>query len=57
MKLLITVCVVIFGILGSWLGSTLDQGNMFGGWSILLGTIGTFVGIFIGYKLGSNLLG
>ncbi len=57
MKLLITVSVIVFGSLGGWLGSALDHGNMFGGWSIFFGAIGSFVGIYIGYKAGNNWLG
>jgi hypothetical protein len=43
----------VFGTLGSWLGAALfDHGNWLGGWSILLGTVGSFVGIWAGYKVG-----
>jgi hypothetical protein len=51
----ITFCIIIFSTLGSWLGSALDGGNIFGLWSILLGTVGAFVGVWAGYKLGSSL--
>jgi hypothetical protein len=30
----------------------MDHGNWLGGWSILLGIVGAFGGIFIGYKAG-----
>jgi uncharacterized membrane protein len=30
----------------------MDHGNWFGGWSILLGTIGAFVGVWAGFKAG-----
>ena len=56
MKLLIGIGIFVFGALGSWLGATLDGGNMFGGWSILFGTVGSFVGIWIGYKAGQSWL-
>lgn len=56
MKFLISVSVVVFGSLGGWLGGLMDSGNAFGGWSILFGTIGSFLGIWIGYKAGKAWL-
>ena len=56
MKLLIGLGIFLFGALGSWLGAMLDGGNMFGGWSILLTTIGSFFGIWVGYKAGKAWL-
>jgi hypothetical protein len=57
MKLLITFCVIAMGLLGSWLGGLLDGGNMFGAWSILGGTVGSFAGIYVGYKVGRDWIG
>jgi hypothetical protein len=57
MKLFIFLGVTIGGILGGWLGSMLDHGNGLGGWSILLSTIGSFAGIWVGYKAARNYLG
>jgi hypothetical protein len=54
MKKLIYLGIAIGGTLGGWLGSLLDHGNAIGGWSILGGTIGSLIGIWAGYKLGSN---
>jgi hypothetical protein len=51
MKLLILTSLTIFSILGGWLGSLIDGGNIFGMWGLLLSTVGAFLGIFIGYKL------
>jgi len=50
MKLLISVSVLVFGSLGGWLGSLMDSGNMFGGWSILGTIIGSIFGIWMGVK-------
>jgi hypothetical protein len=50
MKLMITIGILAVGTIGSWLGALLDHGNWFGGWSLLLGTVGSFVGIWVGYK-------
>lgn len=54
MKLMIFLGVAVIGTIGSWLGALLDHGNWLGGWSLLFGTIGSFVGIWIGYKVGQN---
>ncbi len=54
MKLMIFIGITLFGTLGGWLGAMLDHGNWFGGWSILLGAIGSFFGIWVGYKVGQN---
>ena len=43
------------GLIGGWLGSMLDHGNMFGTWGIILSTIGGVVGIWAGYKIGNNI--
>lgn len=52
MKLAITIGIVLFGTLGGWIGTMMDHGNGFGGWSFLLSTIGSFFGIWAGYKAG-----
>ena len=54
MKKLISLGVLIGGSVGGWLGTTMDHGNGFGGWAILLTAIGSFVGIWAGYKIGQN---
>jgi uncharacterized membrane protein YeaQ/YmgE (transglycosylase-associated protein family) len=56
MKKIISLGILIFGTLGGWLGTTLDHGNSFGGWSILLSAIGSFFGIWVGYKIAQNYL-
>lgn len=57
MKLAIGIGVTLGSIIGSWLGSLLDHGNMLGLWGILLGGIGGLVGIWLGYKAYQNYLG
>jgi uncharacterized membrane protein YeaQ/YmgE (transglycosylase-associated protein family) len=56
MKLMIMIGVTIFGTIGGWLGASMDHGNWFGAPSILLGAVGSFVGIWAGYKAGQNIL-
>jgi hypothetical protein len=57
MKLMIFLGIAVVGTFGSWLGALLDGGNWFGIWSILLGTIGSFAGVWVGYKAGQYLGG
>lgn len=57
MKLSIFIGVTVVGTIGGWLGAAMDHGNWFGAWSILLSTIGSFVGIWAGYKVYKNYLG
>ncbi len=55
MKLMIFLGITIFGTLGGWLGGMMDHGNMFGVWGIFWGTVGSFFGIWAGYKAAQNL--
>jgi len=55
MKLMILVGITAVGTLGGWLGALMDHGNWFGGWSMLLGTVGSLAGIWVGYKAGQYL--
>ena len=57
MKLFIFLGVTIGGLLGGWVGSLMDHGNGLGGWSILLSTVGSLVGIWVGYKAARSYLG
>lgn len=52
MRRMIFLGIFIVGTIGSWLGAVMDHGNWFGGWSILLGGVGSFAGIWVGYKVG-----
>jgi hypothetical protein len=55
MKLMIFFGVSIFGSIGSWLGATINHGDWFGVVSIGLGAIGSFFGVWVGYKGGQYL--
>lgn len=51
MKLMISIGIFVVGGLGGYLGSLIDGGNsLIGPWSLGLSTIGSFAGIWVGYK-------
>ena len=51
MKLMISIGIFVVGTLGGYLGSLIDGGSsLIGLWSLLLGTIGSLAGIWVGYK-------
>jgi uncharacterized protein YcfJ len=54
MKLMIWIGITIGAIVGGFLGALFDHGNWFGGWSIMVSGIGSFVGLWLGYKVGKN---
>jgi hypothetical protein len=55
---MILIGITIGGTIGGWLGAALlDHGNWLGGWSILLSTIGSFGGIWAGFKAGQYIGG
>ncbi len=50
--------ILLFLFVGSLLGGYIPLlwgGSAFSGWSILFSTLGGFLGIYIGYKIGSQL--
>lgn len=48
---MITIGLFVGGTIGGWIGAALfDHGNWFGEWSIFLSAIGSFAGIWAGYK-------
>lgn len=55
MKLMILIGITVVGTLGGWLGAAMSHGNWLSGWSILLGALGSFAGIWVGYKAGQSL--
>lgn len=55
-KTLIYIGIAVGGLTGGCLGSLLDGGNIFGFWGIIFGTLGSFAGIWAGYKLGSSYI-
>ncbi len=56
MKLVITVCLAIFGFAFAYIPYLWGDTNFFSGWSILFSMIGGFFGIFVGYKIGKRWL-
>ena len=50
MKLMITIGIFLGGSIGGWLGSLISHGNWLSGWSIMLSTLGSLAGIWVGYK-------
>ena len=50
MKLMIFIGVTVVGGIGSWLGAALSHNNYFSAASILLGAVGSLLGIWVGYK-------
>ena len=55
MKLMIFIGITIGGAVGGWLGALLSHGDYFSGWSLFLSMIGSFVGIWAGYKAAQNM--
>lgn len=53
-KTYIWIGIFIGSLVGGSIGSAMDNGNPFGAWGLLLGTIGSLVGIWAGYKLGNS---
>lgn len=55
MKLMIMIGITILGTIGGWIGAAMTHGNWFSGLSMLLGAVGSFAGIWAGYKAGQYL--
>jgi len=55
MKFMIILGITVFGSIGGWLGASLSHGNWLSGWSILLSTVGSFFGIWAGYRAGQSI--
>jgi uncharacterized membrane protein YeaQ/YmgE (transglycosylase-associated protein family) len=56
MKTMIYIGITVGSTIGAWLGSLIDHDPILGPWSLLFGTIGSFVGIWVGYKIAKNYL-
>jgi uncharacterized membrane protein YeaQ/YmgE (transglycosylase-associated protein family) len=54
MKLMIWLGITVVGGLFGWLGTIIDHGNFLGIWSLLLSTVGSLLGVWVGYKLYKN---
>ena len=53
MKLMIFLGVTIFGTIGGWIGASwFDHGNWFGAVSLILSVVGSFFGVWVGFKAG-----
>ncbi len=50
-KFLMYTCLTVGSLIGGWLGSLLDHGNIFGLWGILFGSVGAIVGIWVAWKI------
>ncbi len=46
--------IFVGGAVGGFIGTFLDHGNGLGGWTLTLSTLGSFAGIWAGYKLGDS---
>lgn len=53
-KHMIYLGIFIGSTVGGLLGTALDHGNGLGFWTLALGTIGSFAGLYAGYKIGTN---
>ncbi|HSW99652.1 MAG TPA: hypothetical protein VLH38_01300 [Patescibacteria group bacterium] len=54
-KTLIWIGVFLGSSAGGWLGALLSHGNWFSWQSVLCGAIGSFLGIYGGYKLSEYI--
>lgn len=54
-KLLIGLGAFIGGIAGAYIPNLWGDTDLFSVWSIILGTIGGIIGIFLGYALARRL--
>ena len=54
MKLMIWLGIFVGSTIGGWLGALIGH-SWLSLWSILLGGVGSFIGIWAGYKVGKNL--
>lgn len=53
-KSIVYVFVILGALIGGAIGTNIDDGNMFGIWSILLSGIGGGIGIWVGYTINKN---
>jgi hypothetical protein len=54
-KTFVWIGIFIGSSAGSWLGAVLGDGSLFSWQSLVGGTLGAFVGIYAGFKLGQYL--
>lgn len=53
-KTIIYIFIAVFGGVGGWLGSLVENGNLLGIWGILGGAVGGLLGIWAAMKLTSS---
>jgi hypothetical protein len=53
MKSVMMLMITLGGVIGGWIGSVLDHGNGLGGWSLLLGTVGSLAGIWVAIRIAA----
>ncbi|MGH7237223.1 MAG: hypothetical protein ACREGF_01670 [Candidatus Saccharimonadales bacterium] len=56
MKLAIWIGILVGGTVGGWLGAVMTHGNWLSLTSILFSSIGSIVGIWVGYKIAKGYL-
>jgi hypothetical protein len=54
-KLILGLCMAVCGGIGSYVPVLFGDHDMFSAWSILLGTIGSFAGIWVWYKIKDSI--
>lgn len=54
MKSIVYVFLIFGSLIGAAIGTNIDDGNMFGIWSILLSGIGGMLGIWVGFIINKN---
>jgi uncharacterized membrane protein YeaQ/YmgE (transglycosylase-associated protein family) len=55
MKFMIYLGITVGSVIGSYIPVVLFHVDMFSVWSILMGAVGSFVGLWVGYRIGQNL--
>jgi hypothetical protein len=54
-KFVLGLSLTVFGGIGSYAPVLFGDNDMFSGWSIFWGTVGSFVGIWVWYRLKDYL--
>jgi uncharacterized membrane protein YfcA len=54
-KAIITISLTVFSIVGGYIPYLWGDDNFFGGWSLLLGALGAFFGIWVGVWINKRI--